>query len=74
MLRSKISSKGRLTLPRKVREALGVVPGDLVEYELRGKIVLMRRAEPFDRAFHRALADSLAEWLSTEDEAAFRDL
>jgi len=30
--------------------------------------------EPFDRAFHAALSETLTEWSSAEDEEAFRDL
>jgi len=74
MLFSKISRKGQVTIPKKVRISLGANPGDLIEYEVRDKIVVMRRVEPFDRAFHAALSDTMTEWSSPEDEEAFRDL
>ena len=32
MVESAVASKGRTTLPKAVREALGVVPGDRVRY------------------------------------------
>ena len=32
MIESAVTSKGQTTLPRAVREALGVVPGDRVRY------------------------------------------
>ena len=31
-------------------------------------------AEPFDTAFHDALSATLNEWVTSEDEEAFRDL
>ena len=74
MLVSKLSSKGQVTIPKRVRESLRAGPGDLIEYELRGNAAVVRRAEPFDRAFHAALSDTLTEWSSPEDEEAFRDL
>ena len=74
MLVSRISSKGQVTIPPKVRESLGAGPGDLLEYELQGNAVMVRRAEPFDPGFHAALSETLTEWSSPEDEEAFRDL
>jgi AbrB family looped-hinge helix DNA binding protein len=73
MLASKLSRKGQVTIPKKVRESLRANPGDLIEYEVQGNLVVMRRAEPFDRNFHAALSDTLTEWSSPEDEEAFRD-
>ena len=75
MLVSKISSKGQITIPKKVRKILGANPGDWIEYELRdNNIVVLRRPEPFDAPFHASLSETLTEWASPEDEEAFRDL
>lgn len=74
MLVSKVSSKGQVTIPKEVRDCLRARPGDLIEYELQGNVVVVRRIEPFDRAFHAALSNTLTEWSSPEDEKAFRDL
>ena len=74
MLVSKISKKGQVTIPKIVRESLRAKPGDWIEYEVRDNVIQLRRVEPFDRAFHAALSDTLTEWASAEDEEAFRDL
>lgn len=74
MLASRISSKGQVTIPKKVRETLGARPGDTILYELEGQTVKLRRMEPFDLAFHNALSETLDEWTTPEDEDAFRDL
>jgi antitoxin PrlF len=74
MFASKVSRKGQVTIPKKVRDSLRAGPGDWIEYEVQGNVVVLRRAEPFDRTFHRALSDTLSEWSSAEDEEAFRDL
>ena len=71
---SKISSKSQITLPRKVREALGATTGDMIIYEVEGDVVRLKRLEPFDAAFHRALSSTLDEWATEEDDEAFRDL
>jgi len=74
MLTSKISQKGQITIPKEVRKTIHADPGDLIEYEIRDNVVLIRRVEPFDRAFHAALQETLTEWTSPEDEKAFHDL
>lgn len=71
---SRLSSKGQITVPRRVREAMGAKPGDTIAYELRGRVVTLRRIDPVDLAFHAALEGTLDEWTSPEDEEAFRDL
>jgi AbrB family looped-hinge helix DNA binding protein len=74
MITSKISLKGQVTIPKQVREALGAAYGDFISYDIRDDRVVISRAEPFDAAYHAALADTLSEWVSPEDEEAFGDL
>lgn len=74
MQTSKLSSKGQVTLPKEVRDALGARPGDTIVYEVEGNIVRLKRQGPCDAAFHRALANTLSEWASDKDEEAFNTL
>lgn len=74
MLASKISRKGQVTLPKKVRESLHAQAGDWIEYDVEDNVVHLRRAQSFDRRFHEAVSETLTEWASPEDEKAFRDL
>jgi antitoxin PrlF len=71
---SKVSSKNQVTLPKEVRERLGIGPGDTLLYDIVDEKVILQKVEPFDRRFHEALASTLQEWSSPDDEEAFRDL
>ena len=42
MSMAKISSKGQIALPKRVREALEVKPGDMVEIEVKANVALLR--------------------------------
>ncbi len=46
MLASKLSSKGQVTIPKEIRETVGLEPGDMVAYELHHGAILLnaRRA------------------------------
>jgi len=74
-MHSKLSSKGQVTIPKEVRDNLGLEPGDFVTYEIADDAsVILRRVEPYDASFHLAVSETLEEWGSDEDEEAFRDL
>ena len=69
-----MSSTGQVTIPKAVREALGLKPGDLVSWELEGDSVRLRFVPLVDQAFAQNLQVGLSEWASEADEAAFADL
>ena len=71
---SRVSSKGQVTLPKRVREAIGVGPGDAVTYDVNKGVVTLRRLEPIDLGFHAAVESTLAEWGSKQDDEAYGDL
>ncbi|HHG2224907.1 MULTISPECIES: AbrB/MazE/SpoVT family DNA-binding domain-containing protein [unclassified Synechococcus] len=54
-----LTVKGQVTVPKAVREALGLRQGDLLSWEL---------------AYLQGLERGLSEWSSPADENAFRDL
>jgi AbrB family looped-hinge helix DNA binding protein len=73
-MRSRLSSKCRVTLPEVVRKRLGLEPGDEVTIEFAsGKGVILRRDGP-DAAFYLAVSETLGEWGSDADNEAFRFL
>jgi AbrB family looped-hinge helix DNA binding protein len=72
---AKVTTKYQATIPRAVREFLGVKQGDAVEYRIeKGEVILKRVAVP-DVAYLKAVEKTLeAEWNSRADDEAFRDL
>ena len=71
---SKVTSKYQATIPLAVRRKLGLKPGDTVLFEIENDRVTVRRATDFDKAYAKALEGTLTEWLTKEDEEAYRDL
>ena len=72
---SRLTSKGQATVPLTVRKRLHLEPGDtLVFEESQAGTVCIRKAEPIDLEFLRALETTLSEWNSDNDEEAYGDL
>lgn len=72
---SRLTRKYQATIPREVRRALDIRRGDAVLFDVRDDgTVLLRRAEPLDLAFAKALTHTLSEWDSVRDDEDFRDL
>jgi AbrB family looped-hinge helix DNA binding protein len=70
-----MTSKGQVTLPRQVREELGLTTGDELMFSREGNAVRIQKARPIDVAWHRSVEAMLApEWNSREDDEAFRDV
>lgn len=58
-----VTSKGRVTIPKPVREAVGIRQSDLVEFDVRGgEVVLRRVADHFPARF-----GAIAPWRRPED-------
>ncbi|MFO8003946.1 AbrB/MazE/SpoVT family DNA-binding domain-containing protein [Thioalkalivibrio sp.] len=72
---ARITSKGQTTIPKQVRAALHVEPGDLIAWEVRPDgTASVRRVQPLDVEYLRAIEGTLGEWSSPADEEAYRDL
>ncbi|GIW94908.1 MAG: hypothetical protein KatS3mg110_2949 [Pirellulaceae bacterium] len=72
---AKVTAKGQTTIPKEVRAALKIGPGDLIVWEIgpEGRAVV-RRAQPWDLEYLRAIEGTLSEWTGPADEEAYRDL
>ena len=72
---AKITTKGQTTIPADIRAALQVGPGDKLAWEvLEGGVVQVRRLQPLDVEYLKAIEGTLDEWHSAADEKAYRDL
>jgi antitoxin PrlF len=52
MITAKLTSKGQITLPKKIREKLGVHPGETVGFEEKDDLLIIRKLvakSPFDK-------------------------
>ena len=63
MLHSTVTSKGQTTIPGKIREALGIKPGDKLEYVVEGARASMR-VHPGTRSLKGALASPKGKGMS----------
>lgn len=54
-MKSRISSKGQVTVPAAVREKLGLAPGTVIQFELTERGALLRKGgggtHPVDKVF-----------------------
>lgn len=72
---AKITAKGQTTIPQDVRTALHVAPGDLIAWEVgTDGTATVRRVQPLDVEYLRAVEGTLSEWAGSADEEAYRDL
>jgi AbrB family looped-hinge helix DNA binding protein len=72
---AKITAKGQTTIPQEVRVALNVAPGDLIAWEVGADgTATVRRVQPLDLEYLRAVEGTLSEWGSSADEEAYREL
>jgi antitoxin PrlF len=70
----KLTAKAQTTVPKEVRDVLGVKPGDTVVWRIVRGRVTVARGEPLDRAYLKAVESTLSEWASPEDAAAYDKL
>ncbi len=52
-MKSRISSRGQVTVPAEVRERLGLHPGTVVLFEVRDDGVLLRKGSPGEHPVDR---------------------
>jgi len=67
----RVSFKGQITIPKKVRDKLRIAPGDFILFEERGEEVVLKKArlspiEEFDRLV--AVLDKKVKKLGIADE------
>lgn len=72
---AKITAKGRTTIPHEVRAALNVKPGDFLVWDVGAEgVARVRRMQPHDLEYPRAVESTLVEWSGAEDDEAYHEL
>lgn len=72
---AKITTKGQTTIPADIRAALHVGAGDLIAWEMaEDGSARVRRVQPLDIEYLRAVEGTLSEWAGEADEEAYRGL
>ncbi|MBK7674921.1 MAG: type II toxin-antitoxin system PrlF family antitoxin [Candidatus Accumulibacter sp.] len=72
---AKITAKGQTTIPQDVRTAMHVTAGDLIAWEVGADgTATVRRVQPLDIEYLRAVEGTLSEWSGSADEEAYREL
>jgi antitoxin PrlF len=71
---SRLTKKGQATVPSEVRNFLGLVEGDKIDFEICNNQVVVRKVTPLDIEYLNALESTLEEWNSDEDNEAYNDL
>ena len=74
MTLGKLTNEGQVTLPIDVRTKLRLEPGDVLVYEIEGDAVRIHKGQAVNSAWHGAVAGTLEEWNSREDDEAFGGL
>ena len=72
---AKITAKGQTTIPQDVRIAMHFAAGDLIAWEVGPDgTATVRRIQPLDLEYLRAVEGTFSEWTGTADEEAYREL
>ena len=72
---ARVTAKGQATIPKRIREAAHIREGDMLAFDLdsNNRIIIRRIDSTIDIEL-LALQETLSEWNSPQDEAAWRDL
>jgi AbrB family looped-hinge helix DNA binding protein len=63
-----MTSKGQVTIPKEVRDALNLHQGDPILFEERNGVVVLRKRPRLDPAWYGNLSSTLGEWEDDLDD------
>ena len=67
MIIGRITAKAQTTIPRAVRLALGIGPGDEIGYEIDGDKVVLTRVKPDEKDMFVNNFSTFTEWSDEAD-------
>ena len=71
---ARVRTNGQITLPKTTLDAAHIREGDILSFEIDSDRLIIRRITPLINTELSSLQDTLFDWHSKEDEAAWRDL
>jgi AbrB family looped-hinge helix DNA binding protein len=74
MRASKLTTKYQATVPKEVREFLGLSAGDGLQWEVEDGQVVVRKLSKLDLEWQKAIEMTLTEWNSKQDDEAYGSL
>ena len=71
---ARLRARGQTTIPKKIRDAANLRPGDVLAFEIEGERLVLHKVTQGQDEYLQALSRVVGEWNSPEDEEAWRDL
>ena len=68
VITSKITSKGQVTVPKIVRDSLGLTEGDFLGYEVHENDAVIRKIPKIDIEWAKSIENTLTEWSDGLDD------
>ena len=68
VISSKVTSKGQVTVPKRVRESLGISEGDSIAYEVHEDNAVIRKIPKIDVDWANSIENTLTEWVDELDD------
>lgn len=68
---SKVTTKYQTSIPKNIRDKLGIKAGDYVEFDIANNNIIFRKINKIDKNFLKLSERSLEEWNSKEDDEQF---
>ena len=71
---ARLTARGQTTIPKRIRDAIGLGDSDIISFEVEDDHLIVRKVATAQDDHLQGLSATLSEWTSPEDEDAWRDL
>ena len=71
---ARITARGQTTIPKRIRDEMGLRDSDVISFEVEDDHLIVRKVTRTQDDYLQGLSATLSEWASPEDEDAWRDL
>ena len=71
---ARITARGQTTIPKRIRDEMGLRESDVISFEVEDDHLIVRKVTRAQDDYLQGLSATLSEWASPEDEDAWRDL